>query len=159
MGFGLLVVMGVQFVCLDCIVVLVFGDGSFMMNVQELVIIVCCCLLVKIVLLDNSLLGMVCQWQELFFVECYSEIDLFDNLDFVVLVQVFGIVVICIDYCDDVEGGLVVLLVEFGLVLLYVVIDVCVNVWLLVLLNIVNSMMLESNFVYVCQEVFNVLLV
>lgn len=159
MGFGLLVVMGVQFVCFDCIVVLVLGDGSFMMNVQELVIIGCCCLLVKIVLLDNSLLGMVCQWQELFFVEWYSEIDLFDNFDFVVLVQVFGILVMCIDVCDDVEGGLVVLLVQLGLVLLYVVIDVCVNVWLLVLFNNVNSMMLESNLVYQIQEIFNVILV
>ncbi|WP_252739378.1 thiamine pyrophosphate-dependent enzyme, partial [Acinetobacter baumannii] len=78
MGFGLPAAMGAQFACPERTVVLVSGDGSFMMNVQELATIARCRLPVKIVLLDNSSLGMVRQWQELFFAERYSEIDLSD---------------------------------------------------------------------------------
>ncbi len=104
--------MGAQFACPDRTVVLVSGDGSFMMNVQELATIARCRLPVKIVLLDNSSLGMVRQWQELFFAERYSEIDLSDNPDFVALAQVFGIAATRIDNRDDVEGGLAALLAE-----------------------------------------------
>jgi len=114
MGFGLPAAMGAQFACPERTVVLVSGDGSFMMNVQELATIARCRLPVKIVLLDNSSLGMVRQWQELFFAERYSEIDLSDNPDFVALAQVFGIAATRIDARDDVEGGLAALLAETG---------------------------------------------
>ncbi|MBO8043648.1 acetolactate synthase large subunit, partial [Pseudomonas aeruginosa] len=114
MSFGLPAAMGAQFACPERTVVLVSGDGSFMMNVQELATIARCRLPVKIVLLDNSSLGMVRQWQELFFAERYSEIDLSDNPDFVALSQVFGIAATRIDNRDDVEGGLAALLAEPG---------------------------------------------
>lgn len=59
MGFGLLVVVGVQVVCFNDMVICIFGDGFFMMNVQELGIVKCKQLLLKIVLFDNQWLGMV----------------------------------------------------------------------------------------------------
>jgi len=157
MGFGLPAAMGAQFACPDRTVVLVSGDGSFMMNVQELTTIARCRLPVKIVLLDNSSLGMVRQWQELFFAERYSEIDLSDNPDFVALAKVFGIAATRIDARDDVEGGLAALLAEPGPALLHVAIDARANVWPLVPPNTANSTMLESNPATSRQETPNAL--
>ncbi|WP_045728201.1 acetolactate synthase 2 catalytic subunit [Xanthomonas sp. GPE 39] len=145
MGFGLPAAMGAQFACPDRTVVLVSGDGSFMMNVQELVTIARCKLPVKMVLLDNSSLGMVRQWQELFFAERYSEIDLSDNPDFAALTQVFGIPAKRITARNQVEDGLAELLAHPGPALLHVVIDARANVWPLVPPNSANSTMLDSN--------------
>lgn len=145
MGFGLPAAMGAQFACPDRTVVLVSGDGSFMMNVQELVTIARCKLPIKIVLLDNSSLGMVRQWQELFHAERYSEIDLSDNPDFVALAQVFGIQARRIIHRNDVEDGLAELFDAPGPMLLHVAIDARANVWPLVPPNNANSTMLDSN--------------
>ena len=145
MGFGLPAAMGAQFACPDRPVVLVSGDGSFMMNVQELATIARCRLPVKIVLLDNSSLGMVRQWQELFFAERYSEIDLSDNPDFAALAQVFGIPALRITGRSQIEDGLAHLLAAPGPALLHVAIDARANVWPLVPPNNANSTMLESN--------------
>lgn len=145
MGFGLPAAMGAQFACPDRTVLLVSGDGSFMMNVQELVTIARCRLPVKIVLLDNSSLGMVRQWQELFFAKRYSEIDLSDNPDFAALAEVFGIPAKRIDRRSEVEDALADLLAQPGPALLHVAIDVKANVWPLVPPNTANSTMLDSN--------------
>lgn len=145
MGFGLPAAMGAQFACPDRTVLLVSGDGSFMMNVQELVTIARCRLPVKIVLLDNSSLGMVRQWQELFFAKRYSEIDLSDNPDFAALAEVFGIPAKRIDRRDQVEDALADLLAQPGPALLHVAIDVKANVWPLVPPNTANSTMLDNN--------------
>lgn len=145
MGFGLPAAMGAQFACPDRTVLLVSGDGSFMMNVQELVTIARCKLPVKIVLLDNSSLGMVRQWQELFFAKRYSEIDLSDNPDFAALAEVFGIPAKRIDRRDQVEDALADLLAQPGPALLHVAIDVKANVWPLVPPNTANSTMLDNN--------------
>ena len=145
MGFGLPAAMGAQFACPDRTVLLVSGDGSFMMNVQELVTIARCQLAVKIVLLDNSSLGMVRQWQELFFAKRYSEIDLSDNPDFAALAEVFGIPAKRIERREQVEGALADLLALPGPALLHVAIDVKANVWPLVPPNTANSTMLDNN--------------
>ncbi|MEO8365277.1 MAG: acetolactate synthase 2 catalytic subunit [Pseudoxanthomonas sp.] len=145
MGFGLPAAMGAQFACPERTVLLVSGDGSFMMNVQELVTIARCRLPVKIVLLDNSSLGMVRQWQELFFAKRYSEIDLSDNPDFAALAEVFGIRARRIDRRDQVEDALVDLLAQPGPALLHVAIDIKANVWPLVPPNTANGVMLDSN--------------
>jgi acetolactate synthase-1/2/3 large subunit len=145
MGFGLPAAMGAQFACPDRTVLLVSGDGSFMMNVQELVTIARCRLPVKIVLLDNSSLGMVRQWQELFFAQRYSEIDLSDNPDFAALAQVFGIPARRIERRSDVDEALAELLAQPGPALLHVAIDVKANVWPLVPPNTANGIMLERN--------------
>lgn len=145
MGFGLPAAMGAQFACPDRTVILVNGDGGFMMNVQELATIARCRLPVKIVLLDNACLGMVRQWQELFFAERYSEIDLSDNPDFAALARVFGIQATRIDDRNQVEDALAALLANEGPALLHVAIDARANVWPLVPPNTANSQMLESN--------------
>ncbi|KRA53701.1 acetolactate synthase catalytic subunit [Pseudoxanthomonas sp. Root65] len=145
MGFGLPAAMGAQFACPDRTVILVNGDGGFMMNVQELATIARCKLPVKIVLIDNSALGMVRQWQELFFAERYSEIDLSDNPDFAALARVFGIPAYHISQRDEVEGALADLLATPGPALLHVTIDIKANVWPLVPPNHANSSMLDAN--------------
>jgi acetolactate synthase-1/2/3 large subunit len=145
MGFGLPAAMGAQFACPDRPVVLVSGDGSFMMNVQELVTVARCKLPVKMILLDNSSLGMVRQWQELFFDKRYSEIDLSDNPDFAALARVCGIPATRIEKRADVEDALAALLASPGPGLLHVAIDARANVWPLVPPNTANSTMLESN--------------
>jgi acetolactate synthase-1/2/3 large subunit len=145
MGFGLPAAMGAQFACPDRTVVLVSGDGSFMMNVQELATIARTRIPVKIVLLDNSALGMVRQWQELFFAERYSEIDLSDNPDFAALAKVFNIPARRIDLREQVDEALAELLATPGPAMLHVAIDIKTNVWPLVPPNHANSSMLESN--------------
>jgi len=145
MGFGLPAAIGAQFACPERTVLLVSGDGSFMMNVQELVTIARCQLPVKIVLLDNSSLGMVRQWQELFFAKRYSEIDLSDNPDFAALAEVFGIPAKRIDRREQVEDALADLLAQPGPALLHVAIDIKANVWPLVPPNTANSTMLDNN--------------
>ncbi|MBL8256313.1 MAG: acetolactate synthase 2 catalytic subunit [Pseudoxanthomonas mexicana] len=145
MGFGLPAAMGAQFACPDRTVILVNGDGGFMMNVQELATIARCKLPVKIVLIDNSALGMVRQWQELFFAERYSEIDLSDNPDFAALARVFGIPARHIDARDQIEDALADLLATPGPALLHVTIDIKANVWPLVPPNHANSSMLDAN--------------
>jgi len=145
MGFGLPAAMGAQVACPDRPVVLVSGDGSFMMNVQELVTVARCKLPVKMILLDNSSLGMVRQWQELFFDKRYSEIDLSDNPDFAALARVCGIPATRIEKRAEVEDALAALLAAPGPGLLHVAIDARANVWPLVPPNTANSTMLESN--------------
>ena len=153
MGFGLPAAMGAQFACPERTVVLVNGDGGFMMNVQELVTIARCKLPVKMVLLDNASLGMVRQWQELFFAERYSEIDLSDNPDFTALAQVFGIPARHITARNEIEDGLAELLARPGPGLLHVAIDARANVWPLVPPNNANSTMLDSNPAHAPKEV------
>ena len=137
--------MGAQFACPERPVVLVSGDGSFMMNVQELATIARTRLPVKIVLLDNHALGMVRQWQELFFNQRFSEIDLSDNPDFAALAQVFGIPSRRIVARSEIDEALTDLLAQPGPALLHVAIDARTNVWPLVPPNHANSSMLESN--------------
>ena len=88
---------------------------------------------------------MVRQWQELFFAERYSEIDLSDNPDFTALAQVFGIPAKRIELRSQIDDALAELLATPGPALLHVKIDVKANVWPLVPPNQANSAMLDSN--------------
>ena len=91
MGFGLPAAIGAQLQDRDAQVICVSGDGSIQMNLQELATLRRYNLPVKIVLLDNQALGMVRQWQELFFDKRYSEIDLTDNPDFIAQIRNTGL--------------------------------------------------------------------
>ncbi len=92
MGFGLPAAIGAQVACPDRLVVDVSGDGSFQMNVQELGTIVHYGLPVKVVILNNSYLGMIRQWQELFYGRRYSQSDMAHKApDFVKLAEAYGI--------------------------------------------------------------------
>jgi acetolactate synthase-1/2/3 large subunit len=110
----------------------VTGDGSIMMNIQELATIKRYGLPVKILLLDNSCLGMVRQWQELFFEERYSEVDLSDNPDFVELSQALGIPAFRLERKDDEDEAVRRLLEADGPMLCHCLIDPKENVWPLV---------------------------
>ncbi|HLC87919.1 MAG TPA: biosynthetic-type acetolactate synthase large subunit [Patescibacteria group bacterium] len=90
MGFALPAVMGVKVGVPNRIAVAVIGDGSFQMNIQELGTIAQEKLPVKIVILNNNFLGMVRQWQQLFFDNRYSFVEL-KNPDFVAVSKGFGI--------------------------------------------------------------------
>ncbi|MBW8824284.1 MAG: acetolactate synthase 2 catalytic subunit [Xanthomonadales bacterium] len=143
MGFGLPAAIGAQMQDPDARVVCVSGDGSFLMNVQELATLRRYGLPVKIVLLDNQALGMVRQWQELFFDQRYSEIDLSDNPDFVALAQAFGIEALHVERATDMDGAVRALLDAKGPALLHVAIDTATNVWPLVPPNRNNAEMLD----------------
>ncbi|MBX9401760.1 acetolactate synthase 2 catalytic subunit [Lysobacter sp. BMK333-48F3] len=143
MGFGVPAAMGAQLENPDARVICVSGDGSFLMNVQELATIARYRLPVKIVLLDNQALGMVRQWQELFFERRYSEIDLSDNPDFCALAAAFGVKAMYLDRADSVDEALAYMLETPGPVLLHVAIDQAANVWPLVPPNHNNAQMLD----------------
>ncbi len=144
MGFGLPAGLGAQMADPDAVVVTIAGDGGFMMNVQELATLRRYGVPLKIVLLDNSSLGLVRQWQELFFAENYSEIDLSDNPDFVKVAEAFGVEAFRIDRRDQVEAGLTRLLAAKGACLAHVVIDPKENVWPLVPPGKSNAEMMEG---------------
>jgi acetolactate synthase-1/2/3 large subunit len=90
MGFALPAAIGAKMANPDREVVCVAGDGGIQMNIQELAVIKQEKLPVKILLLNNNYLGMVRQWQEMFYEERYSFVDLV-NPDFVALAAAYGI--------------------------------------------------------------------
>ena len=90
MGFGLPAAMGAQIALPDALVIDIAGDGSILMNIQELVTIVEEKLPIKVVILNNGCLGMVRQSQQLFYNQCYSGTMLGQSPDFVKLAEAFG---------------------------------------------------------------------
>ncbi|MDY1038922.1 acetolactate synthase 2 catalytic subunit [Enterobacteriaceae bacterium RIT714] len=144
MGFGLPAAVGAQVARPNDTVICVSGDGSFMMNVQELGTVKRKQLPLKILLLDNQRLGMVRQWQQLFFQERYSETTLTDNPDFLVLASAFGIPGQHITRKDQVEAALDTMLSSEGPYLLHVSIDELENVWPLVPPGASNAQMMEK---------------
>ncbi|RKQ40225.1 acetolactate synthase 2 catalytic subunit [Enterobacter sp. R1(2018)] len=144
MGFGLPAAVGAQVARPNDTVICISGDGSFMMNVQELGTVKRKRLPLKIVLLDNQRLGMVRQWQQMFFSERYSETNLSDNPDFLMLASAFGIPGQHITRKDQVEDAIDALLNSEGPYMLHVSIDEYENVWPLVPPGASNSQMLEK---------------
>ena len=103
MGFGLPAAMGAQFGKPDHLVVNIAGDGSIQMNIQELVTLHNFNLPVKILILNNGYLGMVRQWQQLFFDNKYAFTDLNNNPDFVEIAKAFGVKGIALTQKEDTE--------------------------------------------------------
>jgi acetolactate synthase-1/2/3 large subunit len=145
MGFGLPAGIGAKLAEPGAVVVTVTGDGGVMMNIQELATVNRFNIPLKIVLLDNSRLGMVRQWQEFFFERNFSEVDLSDNPDFVKVAEAFGIEAFRIDSRDQVTAGLERLLAAEGPILAHVIIDPNDNVWPLVPPGKNNAEMLEGS--------------
>jgi acetolactate synthase-1/2/3 large subunit len=90
MGFALPAAIGVQLANPEATVVCVSGDGGFQMNIQELATIHRLALPIKIVVVDNKYLGMVRQWQQLFYDRNYAETDMSDNPNFVAIAYAYG---------------------------------------------------------------------
>jgi acetolactate synthase-1/2/3 large subunit len=144
MGFGLPAAIGAQISRPNDTVIAVSGDGSIMMNVQELATIKRYQVPVKVVLIDNAKLGMVRQWQDLFFEGRLSETDLSDNPDFIMLAQSFDIKARIITKKSEVDDAVKEMLDHQGPYLLQVKIDAAENVWPLVPPNTANDQMMES---------------
>ena len=89
MGFGFPAAIGAQEGCPDSLVVCVAGDGSLQMNIQEMATAYEAGTPVKVLLLNNSALGMVHQWQDLFYSKRYSQTVFTGNPDFVKLAQAY----------------------------------------------------------------------
>ncbi|MCW8832921.1 MAG: acetolactate synthase 2 catalytic subunit [Colwellia sp.] len=144
MGFGLPAAIGAQISRPHDTIITVSGDGSIMMNVQELATIKRYQIPVKIVLIDNAKLGMVRQWQDLFFDGRLSETDLADNPDFCMLAKSFDIATKQITKKCEVTAAINDMLDHDGPYLLHVKIDAKDNVWPLVPPNSANNEMMES---------------
>ncbi|MBC7767252.1 MAG: acetolactate synthase 2 catalytic subunit [Phycisphaerales bacterium] len=144
MGYGLPAGLGAKLARPEAHVVTISGDGSFIMNIQELATLKRYGIALKIVLLDNSSLGLVRQWQELFFDKNFSEVDLSDNPDFVAVAQAFGIEAFRISRREEVSAGIARLLAAPGPCLAHVLIDARENVWPLVPPGKSNSDMMHG---------------
>jgi len=103
MGYGLPAAIGAQMACKDDLVVCIAGDGSILMNIQEMVTAVEERLPVKVAIINNEHLGMVRQWQQHFYDNRVSESRLQVQPDFVQLAQAFGALGLRATHPDEVE--------------------------------------------------------
>ena len=106
MGYGFPAAIGAQVAFPDKIVFDIAGDGSIQMNIQELATAVQYRLPVKVAILNNSFLGMVRQWQELFYNKRYSYSCMECQPDFVKLAEAYGAVGLRVENPDDVKKAL-----------------------------------------------------
>ncbi|RQD74263.1 biosynthetic-type acetolactate synthase large subunit [Desulfonatronospira sp. MSAO_Bac3] len=102
MGYGFPAAIGAQVANPDKLVIDIAGDGSIQMNIQEMATAVCYNLPVKIIILNNSYLGMVRQWQELFYNKNYCATCLDTAPDFVKLAEAYGAEGYQVDKTEDV---------------------------------------------------------
>ncbi|HGO5847289.1 TPA: acetolactate synthase 2 catalytic subunit [Mannheimia haemolytica] len=144
MGFGLPAAIGAIKARAEDQVILITGDGSIMMNIQELGTLKRADLAVKILLLDNQRLGMVRQWQSLFFHGRHSQTILDDNPDFVLLAKAFDIDGERIEKASEVSDAIDRMLNAKGAYLLHVCIPQEDNVWPLVPPGACNADMLDD---------------
>lgn len=106
MGFGLPAAIGAQMACPDKLVIDIAGDGSIQMNIQEMATAVQSGLPVKVVILNNAYLGMVRQWQELFYEKRYACTGMDCAPDFVKLAEAYGALGLRATKPQDVEAVL-----------------------------------------------------
>jgi len=128
MGFGLPAAIGAKLGCPDQTVIDIDGDSSFNMTLTELSTAVMYDLPIKVCLLNNGFMGMVRQWQELFYGRRYSQSCL-QNPDFVRLAEAFGVVGITVDKKDQVPAAIEKMLEETRPVVVDFRVDPEENVW------------------------------
>ncbi|MGE4587747.1 MAG: thiamine pyrophosphate-binding protein, partial [Mangrovibacterium sp.] len=144
MGYALPASLGAQLGAPDRTVVTFVGDGGFQMTLQELGTIVQNKLPVKIILLNNNFLGMVRQWQELFFEKRYSFTEL-QNPDFVMIARGFGMAAQKVSKREELEAGIQHMVDHDGPFLLEVVVEKEDNVFPMVPAGAsVSDIMLEA---------------
>ena len=129
MGFGFPAAIGAKIGCPDEQVVCIAGDGSFQMNSQEMATAKINGVNVKVVIIDNRALGMVHQWQHLFYNDRFSFTELADNPDFVKLADAYGWQAARISHPDEVDAALDAMLAADGPYLLDVVIPAAQTVY------------------------------
>jgi acetolactate synthase-1/2/3 large subunit len=118
MGFGLPAAIGAKVACPDDPVVCLAGDGSLIMNVQELATAVAHEIPVKVFLMNNGFMGMVRQWQELFWDRRYSAVEMGPSPDWVKLADAFGATGMRAEKSDELEDTMRAALEADGPVLL-----------------------------------------
>ncbi len=128
MGFGLPAAIGAKMASPDRHVVAFIGDGGFQMTLQELGVLSQWNIPVKILLLDNEHLGMVRQWQELFFERRYSAVEL-TNPDFVMITKGFGVEARKITDPSALDGAIKTMLEHPGPYLLHIAVEKEENVF------------------------------
>lgn len=106
MGFGFPAAIGAKIGCPESEVVCVAGDGSFQMNSQEMATAKINDVPIKVLIIDNRALGMVHQWQSLFYNKRYSFTELADNPDFVKLADAYGWRACRVEKPEDVDAAL-----------------------------------------------------
>lgn len=121
MGFALPAAIGAKYGAPERTVVAVIGDGGFQMTLQELGTIMQYGAAVKIIILNNSFLGMVRQWQELFNDRRYSFVNI-QSPDFVMLAKAYGIAGQSINKREDLKGALQAMLDHEGSYLLEIMV-------------------------------------
>lgn len=105
MGYGFPAAMGAHFACPDQPVVVLAGDGSFQMNIQELGTVAHYNIPVKVIVLNNQFLGMVRQWQQLFYERRYSYTEL-PEVHFERIAKAYGIEGATVTEAAKVEGAI-----------------------------------------------------
>ncbi len=107
MGYGFPAAIGAQVACPECLVVTIDGDGSFQMVLQDLATVKAYSLPVKVVILNNGYLGMVRQWQELFYKKKYMAVFLAEGTpDFVKLAEAYDLEGYLVERKSDLEPTL-----------------------------------------------------
>lgn len=106
MGFGLPAAMGAQLAFPNQQVVAVVGDGGFQMTNQEIITAIQYNIPLKVIIMNNGYLGMVRQWQEMFYDRAYSEVDLSISPDFVKLAEAYGAQGLRAEKPEDLKGVL-----------------------------------------------------
>jgi acetolactate synthase-1/2/3 large subunit len=122
MGFGLPAAIGAQLAFRHQPVFAVVGDGGFQMTNQELATAVQYELPIKILIMNNGYLGMVRQWQEMFYDRTYSEVDISVAPDFVKLAEAFGALGLRAERPSDLQDVLATALAHKGVVVVDIVI-------------------------------------
>ncbi|MBN2221144.1 MAG: biosynthetic-type acetolactate synthase large subunit [Vallitaleaceae bacterium] len=122
MGYGTGAAIGAQAGNLDQLVINIAGDGSFRMNLNEMITAARYELPIKVLIINNNVLGMVRQWQTIFYENRYSFTHLTD-INYHSLADAFGITAITIDKKDDVEAKLIEAIQTKGPVMINCIID------------------------------------
>lgn len=129
MGYGLGAAIGAQIGCPDKQVINIAGDGCFRMNMNEIATAVREHLPLIEVIVDNRVLGMVRQWQDLFYGKRYSQTILSDNIDYVKLAEAMGATAYAASTKEEFDAALDAALAAKGPVLIDAHIDPDFKVW------------------------------
>ncbi len=123
MGYGFPSAIGAQFAMPDALVVTVAGDGSIQMNIQEMATAVANKLPIKILILNNQYLGMVRQWQDLFYQKHYSNTNMEAQPDFVKLAEAYGAEGYRVTEASELEATLAIALASPNTAIIDVVVE------------------------------------
>ena len=145
MGYGMPAAMGAKLGCPDKTVINIAGDGSFQMNSQELATLVQDDVAIINVILNNGVLGMVRQWQDLFFDRRFSHTTIKGSVDFVKLAEAYGALGIRVTRPEDVKPAIEKAIASNRPTVIDVIVETDVNVYPMVPAGASISEMLEDD--------------